>query len=269
MGADRRHQNGVTRLQTDHVGAHTVEDQVVNIDVLDQLLSAVMLQGSQRAAGSGPAGRIQGVQRGGERTDIVGAGTVNVTDYVHSEGAQPSQRDISLHVAKLGAQHRLNLVLDITQVSTCDQQCANLGKRHPALAIHRALQSLGNSTPKVDGQAISRTEHVIGACRQVHGKFVGVTGAIDKDVAAKAVHHRRTPRHLRINIVERWNVGVRIRAMPDRRLLVPRLALGHTRAIGAPAQGGELCGPRPRRFLDLRSIRTRRRQAARWYVGLL
>ena len=64
---------------------------------------------------------------------------------------------------------------------------ARFRKGHLPLTIDRAVQALRDAAPKVENQAIAGAQHIIGSGGQIHGKFVGVPGAVAEDTAAEAL----------------------------------------------------------------------------------
>ena len=100
---------------------------------------------------------------------------------------------------------------------------AHFGQRHPALAIHHPNQTLRHRAPEFDAQAVSRSKDILRAHRHVHREPVEVSRAIAEDVCPKAFEHCRTARVLRVQVIERGNVGVGIGLMMKRRLRRPTL----------------------------------------------
>ncbi len=134
----------------------------------------------------------------------------NIADHIHADGAQARKGNIGRHIAKLRSQNVLNGLLDFAHSPATHQHRTDFRQRKAAFAVHGTVKPLCDPTPQIDGQSISRTYHVIGPDREVHGKRAGIQCAIAENVQAKAFKHWLAGGGLYVQIVKRRDVRVGI-----------------------------------------------------------
>src|ERR1700677_3840710 len=82
FSAEWWNQNGVTGLQPLQTRANPVQKQIVDIDFIEHLFSAVVAKKPQGTSRRGSARQIKSIERGGQRTYVVGAGPLHVSHDV-------------------------------------------------------------------------------------------------------------------------------------------------------------------------------------------
>ncbi len=78
-------------------------------------------------------------------------------------------------------------LLDVAEGSAADKYRACLGESDSALAIHDAHQLGRNSSPKVYGQTVAWTHHIVRTNRQVHWDAARIAEAVAKHFGAKSL----------------------------------------------------------------------------------
>src|ERR1019366_9906007 len=91
---------------------------------------------------------------------------------------EAKQRNICRNIAKLGPQDLLQILLDICKALSADQDRTSLGQANAALPIHRAEQSLRNTSPEIDRQTVARSDHIIRSCGKVHRNQLRISSPI-------------------------------------------------------------------------------------------
>src|SRR6185437_8482748 len=164
----------------------------------------------KRAARGRATCGIQSIQWCGERTDVISARVFNLANHVYSHAANTRKRNVSFNFMKLSAQGGLHYALNIAQGSSGYVYRTHFGQSKPSGTIHYPLQSLRHATPNVDIDAIAGAKNVVGAGWQIHREIVEVPGSIAEDVGAEMFQYRSPWGYLRIQIVQRWNIRIRI-----------------------------------------------------------
>ena len=218
LRTERRNENGVAIFKARHIAFYAVQQQVVDIDVLHDLIPAEMFDDAQRSARRRAARGEQRIQRRGERTDVIRSGLRHIAYYVHADGAQARQRDIDIDITKLCAQVFLHRLLHVCQRFSRDQFRPDFGQGDAAFAIHHFIESPRNSAPKVDGNRIARSQHVVGTDRHIHWDRLQVARAILKNLHTEALQRGRMRSGLQVHVEKRRNVVVRIWRVNDSRV---------------------------------------------------
>ncbi len=124
-----------------------MEQQVVAVYLLNQLLSAVVLQPPQRTLLRHTSCRKQRVDRRGKGTHVIRAGGRHVADDIYPDGAQALQRHVCRNITKLCPHYVLHFLLNITQRSPGNQDWPGFRQRQAPFAIHRSEQPLRYPAP--------------------------------------------------------------------------------------------------------------------------
>src|SRR6185312_2744804 len=111
---------------------------------------------------------------------------------------------------KLSAQCGLHHALNIAQSSPRDIYRPDFRKSQTTGAIHDSLQTLRDSSPYVDVDAIAGTKNIVRPGGKIHRQRIKISGPIAENISAEMFQYCWTRRHLRIQVVQRWNIGVRI-----------------------------------------------------------
>src|SRR5438105_3064991 len=102
----------------------------------------------------------------------------------------------------------LNLQLNLPEILAAYQQRPSFRQRDAPLPIHQAYQSLGNTSPQVNGQRVAGSDHVVRPDGEIHGNHVGLTLGITEYVEAEALGGTLRNRSLYVHVVERGDIGV-------------------------------------------------------------
>src|SRR5438552_12842866 len=124
----RWHQERITVLKSGQIPANSMEQQVVGVYLLNQLLSSVVFEPSQRALLCHTSCRKQRVDRRGKRTHVIRAWGSDVADNIDPDCAQALQRHISRNIAKLRPHYALHFLLNITKGSPGNLDWPNFGQ---------------------------------------------------------------------------------------------------------------------------------------------
>src|SRR5256885_8084407 len=127
-GTKRWHQERIAVFKASEIPADSVEQQVVGVHLLNQLLSSVVFEPSQRALLCHTSRCKQRVDRRGKRTHVIRAWRSDVADNIDPDCAQTLQRHISRNIAKLRPQYALHFLLNITKGSSGNQDRPNFGQ---------------------------------------------------------------------------------------------------------------------------------------------
>ena len=100
--------------------------------------------------------------------------------------------------------------LGLRQRQTGNHHGSGIGKRHSTLAIDRPADPLRNTSPNVDGNRVPRTQDIVGAGRQIHGKLVHTDNIGTKDVRSKAPQRLGLLGKLGVQISRGWKTGIGI-----------------------------------------------------------
>ena len=101
LRTSRRNEQRVAGLEAFVVHAHTVQQKVIQVNFSYQLLSAVVAHNPERADTRRASRLIDSVERRGEGTHVIGAGTLHVADNIHPHRAQAGNRNIHLGIVIL------------------------------------------------------------------------------------------------------------------------------------------------------------------------
>ncbi len=143
--------------------AFAVEEEVVQVDIANMLLSAVVLERAERADRSWTTCGIQRIERRRERTDFIRAWPLDIAHNVDSNRAQSGNGHGDLNVAVLSLQRVLNCVLCVLQGEARDLDISRLGQSDMSVERYYAREGLRDSAPHIDREAVAWPYHVIRA----------------------------------------------------------------------------------------------------------
>ena len=135
-----------------------MKQQIVHVHRLNQLVVPVMSYNPERTLRRRAAGHEKRIERSGKRTDVVGAGTRHVADFIHPDRAQPRKRNIGGLIPKLRAHHLLQILLHLRQALAAHQQRPHFRNADAAFAVDGPVKFARNAAPQIDRQAISRVQ---------------------------------------------------------------------------------------------------------------
>ena len=193
-----------------------MQQQVVEVNVLNQFLAAILLDHAQGTIPRWPARSQQCVERRREGADVIRPGAPDFAHHVYPDGTQLRQADIRGDVPELGPKHLLNFLLHCTHGFPAHHERPNLGKRQSTLPVHHPVHAGCHASPQVDVQPVSRAHHIIRPCREIHRELRRIHGHVLKNIQTKTLELRRVRRNLLIQIIKRGNVRIRVGAMDDR-----------------------------------------------------
>lgn len=195
------------------IGADSVQQEIVDIDLAHQRRAPVVPDHSQGSASRGTARRKQGVHGGREGTNIVGARPLYVSHHVNAHRAQARQRDFHAHILELLGERSLNHLLRSRDGLAGDRDGTCFGKGHLSLPVYGTVQALGKAAPEVKHQTVARPKNIIRAGWKIHWNIVSIPGSVAKDAAAEALEFDLRGGELRIQIVERGDLAIRAGAV--------------------------------------------------------
>ena len=77
--------------------------------------------------------------------------------------------------------------MDFRKRMTADRDGTGLGEGNAALAVNRARNSLGDATPKIDGQTIAGPDNIIGASGKVDRKIIQIGIFVAQNLQTKSL----------------------------------------------------------------------------------
>ena len=149
---------------------------------------------------------------------------MHIADHIDSDGAQASQCDSHMRVAKLRLQSGADGSLRIPQREPSHLNLARFRQRDGSFPIDGACKALGYSAPHADAEFISTAKHIIRSERNIERhridrgrRMVVVNGksATGKHVRAEALQFLRRVRNLRVKISQGKQI---VRRFPAKRL---------------------------------------------------
>ncbi len=205
-----RNHDGIAGLQMFDGLAYAIQQQIVKIHLADELLSAVVLDHTQRTGRGRSAGGVQRVQRRGKRADVVGSGALDISHNIDPDGMQARDGEVDMSVVILRRQCGLDFFLGLGQSEASYYDRPRFRQRDAAFAIDDPRNPLGNASPGVDGEVIARTQNVVGAGGHVHGEVAHADDIGTEDVSAEALEGLGLLRKLGVQVAGGRKTGIRV-----------------------------------------------------------
>src|SRR5580704_918616 len=188
-----------------------MQQEIVQIDNLHQLISTIVLHNPQRSLWRWTASHKQRVQRRRKRADVIRPWICDVSDFIHANRPQPSERHFRRHLAELRPQRLLQIRLNLSETPAAHQQWPYLGQADAPFTIHHAIDPLAHPAPQINREAIPWAHDVVRPRGNVHRNQLRIARPVFKYLGTESLWHRRTRYRLYIHIVKGWNVVVRAR----------------------------------------------------------
>src|SRR5579862_9087076 len=171
---DRRHQHSITGLQPLHIAVNTMQDKVVQIDILDQLLSPEVPCNTHRSSCGRPARRVECVQHRRHRTDVVCTRAHDIAYDINSNAAQLRKRYGGMDISEACVQQRFHRLLQSAKRLTRRLKRSYFRKRDLSLAVNWALNMIRYAAPDINAQSVSRANDVIRSHWQIHRQIEAI-----------------------------------------------------------------------------------------------
>ena len=182
-GADRRHEDHVTRHQA-HIAARVAaQQQAVEVERRDGCAVALELDVAQRAHGADATARHERVRHGGQAAHRVGAGLARLAEDEHLHRAQGAHRHARLHADHLLGDLLLDQRARILEAHARHAERADLRQRQLAVAIDLQREAAVLRAHEVDAQAVARAQQVVGGYRRVRHRREVARCGIEQRIA--------------------------------------------------------------------------------------